>query len=306
MGEIWRSVFATCLIRKSTSSELWTLFIRQVPPKWFARWMLAPAPTRALMMARWLQRNILIYSSYWTFQCTLCPVLASQCNTQTSQRWSQSLTQHWHQPRVCNNKCHIYWHEMMMMITWAGPWPRPVSRTLLRTIAGSHCAWPPPPPPGHQYFSGHYTLHSSAHLKLPLLLYGGPAPGDQVLHHLGWALSAGQEQRRAPIDLAADHVSPLWVVKLLNPPGQVTGQPWKWKYENIYFRISWFIPGGRIGQLALLDQGCEQMLLLVWPVYIAGNTHFVFVIFALFLTILTTCSLSYFSRHSRCCIPVAH
>ena len=45
----------TCLMRKSTSSELWTLLIRQVPPKWFARWMLAPAPTRALMMARWLQ-----------------------------------------------------------------------------------------------------------------------------------------------------------------------------------------------------------------------------------------------------------
>ena len=48
----------TCLIRKSTSSELWTLLMRQVPPKWFARWMLAPAPTKALMMARWLQCTI--------------------------------------------------------------------------------------------------------------------------------------------------------------------------------------------------------------------------------------------------------
>ena len=42
-------------MRKSTSSELWTLLMRHVPPKWFARWMLAPAPTRARMMARWLQ-----------------------------------------------------------------------------------------------------------------------------------------------------------------------------------------------------------------------------------------------------------
>ena len=44
-----------------------------------------------------------------------------------------------------------------------------------------------------------------------------------------------------------------------------------------------FIPGGRVGQLALLHQGCEQMLLLVCPVDISGDTHFVLVSFTLSL-----------------------
>ena len=33
----------------SDQVTLWTLLIRQVPPKWFERWMLAPAVTRALI-----------------------------------------------------------------------------------------------------------------------------------------------------------------------------------------------------------------------------------------------------------------
>ena len=45
-----------------TRSALWTLLMRQVPPKWFAMWMSAPAVTRARIMARWLKTlNIIIY-----------------------------------------------------------------------------------------------------------------------------------------------------------------------------------------------------------------------------------------------------
>ena len=68
----------------------------------------------------------------------------------------------------------------------------------------------------------HYHGQYPPHLKLSLLLYGGAAPGDQVLHHLGRAVPAGQEEGRAPVDLAADHVTPLRIIKLLNTPGQVT------------------------------------------------------------------------------------
>ena len=62
------------------------------------------------------------------------------------------------------------------------------------------------------------------HLEQPGLLDGSVTLGEEVLHHLGRPVLAGQEERRTTVGNSAHHVLPVQAVELLQPLDQAAGQ----------------------------------------------------------------------------------